>query len=175
MNGNNNPPSDPSPVPGTEDGEAVELVDRLRQGRLSREEQVRLAELLESAPSGEMQLIAAMRRESFSGPLPHPDVLNQYEEQARAVILSMAQEEQAHTHRIQESGLTGAIRKDRRGQWIGGAIAITGLVVAAIIAPHSVVAAGVIGALELFGMVALFGAPRLMEGNRGSNNGPAGE
>ena len=35
----------------------------------------------------------------------------------------MAQNEQRHAHELREKGLNGAIAKDRRGQWLGAAIA----------------------------------------------------
>ncbi|MDZ7809358.1 MAG: hypothetical protein U5L11_03415 [Arhodomonas sp.] len=53
----------------------------------------------------------------------------------------------------------GRFFKDRRGQWIGGVIAVTGLIVAAVIAPYSVVAAAIIGALDLFGTGRRFALP----------------
>ena len=64
---------------------------------------------------------------------------------------------------MNEKALNGAISKDRLGQYIGGSIAIVGLVAAAWIAQYSAVAAGIIATLDLFGMVALFVAPRLLE------------
>lgn len=153
-----------TPAAGTEAAQrAGELVRRLHEGRLTSDEQQRLAAALDELPEDGPAVIAATEKVSFSGPLPHPEVLNQYSEEARSVILRMAEQEQAHTHRIREAGLEGAVNKDRRGQWIGGGIAIAGLVVAAIIVPYSVVGASVIGALDLFGMVALFVAPRVLD------------
>lgn len=164
MNSSHEANAEHTPPPDPPDVEPGELIDRLHEGSLDEAEQKHLAELLESAPMPEAQVVAGMQRvSSFSGPLPHPDLLNKYGEDARRIILEMASEEQAHTHRMHQAGLEGAIQKDRRGQWIGGVIAVTGLAVAAIIAPYSVVAATIIGALDLFGMVALFVAPRLLE------------
>ena len=48
----------------------------------------------------------------------------------------------------------------------GAAIAITGLLVAAFVAPYSAVVAAIIGSLDLFGMVALFVAPRVLENRK---------
>lgn len=76
----------------------------------------------------------------------------------------MAVEDQKHTHDKQKTGLNGAIEKDKRGQRYGLTIALGGFVTAAIIAPFSPAVAGLIGALDLFGMVALFVAPRVLEG-----------
>jgi len=67
-------------------------------------------------------------------------------------------------------GLEAAVQKDKRGQLIGGGIAITGLVAAAVIAPFSPTAAAIIGGLDLFGMVALFVAPRILPTLRGDED-----
>ncbi len=140
----------------------------LELGALSQEDQKRLHRLITAAPPS--VIMTAIRQETFIGPLPPPEQLSQYDTQTRETILSMAQNEQAHVHSMRLQGLKGAIAKDKRGQYIGGTIAITGLIVAAIIAPYSAVAAAVIGSLDLFGMVALFVAPRLLEKSRNSSH-----
>ena len=60
------------------------------------------------------------------------------------------------------------------GQRYGLVIAVAGLAAAVAIAPFSAVAAGIIGTLDLFGMVALFVAPRILERMR-SNGTPLAE
>lgn len=100
----------------------------------------------------------------YSGSLPHPEHFNSYDEHTRHTILQMAVDDQKHTHEMQKTGLIGAIEKDKRGQRYGLAIALGGFVAAAGIAPFSPVVAGIIGALDIFGMVALFVAPRVLEG-----------
>lgn len=141
-----------------EQGEVSSLIARLEAGTLTHDEQVRLAQAMD----GSGLIMTAMRRETFSGPIPPAEHLNQYDESVRQVIVQMARDEQVHAHAMREKGLDGAISKDRRGQLIGGSIALTGLVVAAVIAPYSAVAAAIIGTLDLFGMVALFVAPRVL-------------
>lgn len=148
------------------------LVDRLEAGALSSEEQRRLAGLLVAEPPE--LVMAATRHESYSGPLPHPDLLNRFDETTRQAIVQMAMDEQAHAHRIRERGLEGAIAKDCRGQRYGLVIAVAGLAAAVAIAPFSAVAAGIIGTLDLFGMVALFVAPRILERMR-SSGAPSAE
>ncbi|MBE0508374.1 MAG: DUF2335 domain-containing protein [Marinospirillum sp.] len=138
-----------------------QLATKLHQGQLSAQEQSLLAELLDNEP-GEV-LMSVTRQQLHVGPLPPPDLLNQYDDATRQTILSMASKEQAHAHDMQQKSLQGAIAKDRRGQVIGGVIAVAGLVAAAAIAPYSTVAAAIIGSLDLFGMVALFVAPRILE------------
>lgn len=137
------------------------LVENLESGSLTKTKQVQLAELLKNAPPS--LVMTATHHQSFSGPIPPPEQLSNYPDDARQVILSMAQNEQNHSHAMNEKALNGAISKDRLGQYIGGTIAIVGLVAAAWIAQYSAVAAGIIATLDLFGMVALFVAPRLLE------------
>ncbi len=133
----------------------------LEAGALSQEDQKELYQLITAAPSS--VVLTATRQQTYIGPLPPPEQLNQYDAHTRETIVSMARDEQVHVHSMRLQGIKGAIAKDKRGQYIGGAIAITGLVVAAIIAPYSAVAAAIIGSLDLFGMVALFVAPRILE------------
>ncbi|MEA1987703.1 MAG: DUF2335 domain-containing protein [Pseudomonadota bacterium] len=137
------------------------LVENLESGSLTKTKQVQLAELLKNAPPS--LVMTATHHQSFSGPIPPPEQLSNYPDDARQVILAMAQNEQNHSHAMNEKALNGAISKDRLGQYIGGSIAIVGLVAAAWIAQYSAVAAGIIATLDLFGMVALFVAPRLLE------------
>lgn len=137
------------------------LVEDLKRGALTADQQRQLAELLSSAPHS--VLMTATHHQCFSGPLPPPEQFQQYSEDARQIILKMAQDEQTHAHSMAKKALDGAISKDRRGQITGGLIAIGGLAAAAWIAPYSAVAAAIIGALDLFGMVALFVAPRVLE------------
>ena len=133
----------------------------LETGTLSPDEQKKLHQLITAVPSS--VALTATRQETFIGPLPPPEQLAGYDAPTRETILSMARNEQSHVHSMRLQGLNAAIAKDKRGQYIGGTIAITGLVVAAVIAPYSAVAAAIIGSLDLFGMVALFVAPRILD------------
>lgn len=99
----------------------------------------------------------------FSGPIPHPQHLNGYDQTTRETIVAMAVREQQHAHDMGEKGLDGAIKKDRLGQIFGLIIAIFGLGAAAWIAQYSAVAASIIGSIDLLGMVAVFAAPRAFE------------
>lgn len=136
-----------------------ELAIKLEQGTLSAKERDELAQILRSTNI----IMTSSTHEIFSGPLPPAELLNQYSPQAQKIILEMAQQEQSHAHEMRKTGLEGAIRKDKRGQYLGGLVALAGLAVAAILAPHSPMAATIIGALDLFGVVALFVAPRVLE------------
>lgn len=137
------------------------LIGKLEKGSLTPVEQNLLAELMKKVPSS--VILSATRHHMFIGPVPPPEQLNQYDEKTREIILDMARSEQCHAHGLRERGLNGAIAKDQRGQWLGAAIAIIGLLVAAFIAPYSAVAAAIIGSIDLSGMVALFVAPRVLE------------
>jgi len=159
------------PVSATEEqnqeNPLVSLVADLESGGLSQAQQQQLAQLLKS--SSPSLVMTATHHQSFSGPIPPPEQLAKYQDDARQLILNMAQSEQTHAHTMNEQALNGAIQKDRLGQFIGGAIAIVGLIAAAWIAQYSVVAAGIIATLDLFGMVALFVAPRLLESRQSYN------
>nr|QLQ63880.1 DUF2335 domain-containing protein [Providencia rettgeri] len=67
------------------------------------------------------------KREIFHGPLPHPDHLRQYEEIAPGMaerILSFTEAEQRFRHETQKTALNGAIRKDKRGQWMAYSLSL---------------------------------------------------
>jgi uncharacterized membrane protein len=158
-------PTSEHPKPQAESQKDIEiLIGKLEEGSLARDEQSRLGDLLKTAPSS--VVMTATRHHTFIGPVPPPEQLNRYDEKTRDIILDMARNEQRHAHELRERGLNGAIAKDKRGQWLGAAIAITGLLVAAFVAPYSAVAAAIIGSLDLFGMVALFVAPRVLENRK---------
>lgn len=144
------------------EAELNSLLARLEAGKLSADEQQRLGQVL---PNSNIQIMLqmAMRSESYSGPLPHPDQLNKFNPETQKTILQMAQNDQTHVQEMQRKGLEGAIAKDKRGQWMGFGIAIGGLITAGIVAKFSPAVAGLIAALDLVGMVAIFVVPRAFE------------
>lgn len=147
---------------GREQLQPDDLLNSLRQGTLSTEQQQAMAEeVTKDRPGGNETVIAQVRAESFRGPLPHPEILQQYPEDARALVLQMAQKEQEHVHTIESQRLQNAAAKDRRGQWFGLSIGLFGLFVTPIIAVFSGTAAAIIGAIDLLGLVAVFVAPRI--------------
>lgn len=148
------------------DSELDRLVAKLERGNLTQEQQQELSRHLQVEPAREQHIHQRVRQTSFSGPLPHPDILNQFDEETRKTIVQMAVDDQKHVHEMNKTGLSGSILKDRRGQLCGVTIAVVGLIAAVLIAPYSAFAAGIIGTLDLFGMVALFVAPRVLEGRR---------
>ena len=140
------------------------LLQGLKSGQLTPGQQEALAGMLVEDEPHQHVMAIQQQTTMYSGSLPHPDHFNSYDEHTRRTILQMAVEDQKHTHDMQKTGLNGAIEKDKRGQRYGLTIALGGFVTAAIIAPFSPAVAGLIGALDLFGMVALFVAPRVLEG-----------
>lgn len=140
------------PAEEDRDKELAELFEKLDAGDLSKEQQRRLRYLMENAPPS--AVMTATRHEiAYSGPLPTPGQLNGYDAETRRIIVQMAVDDQQHVHRMQETGMSGAIEKDKRGQKYGLAIAITGLLVAGAIAPFSAAASAIIGSVDLFGIV----------------------
>lgn len=137
------------------------MLSVLEKGELHVAEQKKLAELLKDTPPS--LILQATHHQSFSGPIPHPSILEGYSEQVRNQIVQMAVDEQQHTHMMERTSLDGAVRKDKRGQWMGFGIALSGLLAASFIAQYSPAVAGIIAALDLVGLVAIFVAPRLLE------------
>lgn len=155
------PDTGSEPIESEADTEA--LVEGLKSGRLTPHQQEVLSGLLVEDETPQ-HVMVQQRQTMYSGPLPRADEFMAYDEHTRRTILQMAVDDQHHTHDMQKTGLTGSIEKDRRGQHYGLAIALGGLLAATVIAPFSPWVAGIIGALDLFGMVALFVAPRVLEG-----------
>lgn len=144
--------------------DAEALLEGLKSGQLTPGQQEALAGMLVEDEPHQHVMAVQQQTTMYSGSLPHPDQFNAYDEHTRDTILQMVVEDQKHTHDMQKTGLNGAIEKDKRGQRYGLTIALGGFVTAALIAPFSPAVAGLIGALDLFGMVALFVAPRVLEG-----------
>lgn len=111
----------------------------------------------------EMMAQVAFQQEVYSGPLPHYDQLNGYDEVTRKAIVDMAVREQTHSHTMNLTGLTGAIDKDRRGQYCALVVAVVGLGAAAWISQYSAAAATIIGGIDLLGLVSVFMIPRFAE------------
>lgn len=151
------------------------LVEGLKSGQLTPGQQETLADMLVEDEADKQVTSVQKQTTMYSGALPHPDHFNAYDDHTRQVILQMAVDDQKHNHDMQKTGLIGAINKDKRGQRYGLTIALGGFVTAAVIAPFSTVVAGIIGALDLFSMVALLVAPRVLEGRAAKKEGNGDE
>jgi uncharacterized membrane protein len=95
-----------------------------------------------------------------SGPLPSPDTLRHYEMAvpgAAERIIAMAELEQAHRHRMQETSLKNTVDLTRRGQLFGliAAIGFMALAGATAIAGYEW-AAAIIGSVDLVAVVTVF-------------------
>lgn len=74
-----------------------------------------------------LRSIMAARSESFSGPLPHPELLRKYEEAipgAAERIFKIAENEQNHRIQYDNDRLNGALSQSKRGQWMGFSLCI---------------------------------------------------
>lgn len=112
--------------------------------------------------SGQFQ--SMMVSQSFSGPLPPPDVIRGYDQilpGGAERIFAMAEKEQSHRHKIDSTAVNGAIRKDKRGQWMGFSIAIVILAIASVFAWRgNTIFAGSLIAIDLIGLVSVFALGR---------------
>ncbi|MBA6065675.1 DUF2335 domain-containing protein [Pseudomonas mosselii] len=138
----------------------------MEEGRdLSKNEHDMLKDAMRIAAKHEPELMAqvAFQQEVYSGPLPHHEQLNGYDEETRRIIVDMAVQEQAHSHEMYRTGLTGAIAKDQRAQYCALTVALGALATAGWMAQFSPVAAAVIGGLDLVGLVGVFLFPRMLE------------
>lgn len=63
--------------------------------------------------------IEVVRRESYSGPIPPPRMLNEYnsvEDGLASRIVSMAESQQKHRHDIEKTSVNAAVGAEKRGQ-----------------------------------------------------------
>lgn len=132
---------------------------------MTEEEHSTLETLLAAAAAREPAMVAqvAFKQEIYSGPLPHFQQLNGYDDATRRTIVEMAAKEQDHTHNMQRTGLSGAIWKDRISQFCAVSIALGGFWAAVEVAQYSTVAAAVIGGFDILAIVCAFIAPRALE------------
>lgn len=72
--------------------------------------------------------------EDYAGPLPPPDLLNQFDSDTRAAIVKDFTAYSQHRRDMEKQALVESVGLARRGQDRATAIAIGGLVVAAIVA-----------------------------------------
>lgn len=116
---------------------------------------------LVSALMERVEFQAIVRHEtSFSGPLPPPEVIRGYDQilpGGAERIFAMAEREQLFRHQLENTAVTGAILKDRRGQWMGFSITIIILLIASISAWRgNTTFAGALIAIDLIGLVSVF-------------------
>lgn len=104
--------------------------------------------------------VVVRQMQTFSGPLPHPDILKRFDEVvpgAAQRILAMAEEQSAHRRNLEKKVIDSDIARSKWGQILGFCIAIAGLVVSGLIAIYgSALAGGIIGIGTLASLVGVF-------------------
>lgn len=81
------------------------------------------------------QMTALVKEESFSGPIPHPRHLAEYNQivpGSASMLINMAKSDLDHTHRLQERALEADISDMKQGRWLGFA-ALVILMIGAIV------------------------------------------
>jgi len=123
---------------------------------LTAEERVELEQLLEKDDAQRV----VMQRSMFSGPLPPPSILEGYNgvlDGGAERIMRLTEREQEHRHYMEKTAVTGHIRLDRRGQYLGFGVAIIALLSATyLISTGNVISGTIIGTLDLVGLVGAF-------------------
>jgi len=123
---------------------------------LTPEERVELEQLLEKDDAQEI----VMQRSMFSGPLPPPSILQGYSDVldgGAERIMRLTEREQEHRHYMEKAAVTGHIRLDRRGQYLGFGIAVIALLSATyLISTGNVISGTIIGTVDLVGLVGAF-------------------
>lgn len=123
---------------------------------LTAEERQKLEALLQK--EGSTKLL--MQKASFSGPLPPPSILGEYNnvlEGSAERIMSLAEKEQQHRHYIEKKALNGHINLDRRGQYLGFSVATFALGCATFLIANGYVISGtIIGSLDIVALVGAF-------------------
>ncbi|MGE5596083.1 MAG: DUF2335 domain-containing protein [Hyphomicrobiales bacterium] len=108
----------------------------------------------------EARLVASHTRiQARSGPLPSPEDFERYEEILPAAerILRMAEEQSKHRQTLEQKVIDGDIAAQRLGLIVGGVVALSLGVVAAVVAIWAQPAAGaVIASMDVAGIVGAF-------------------
>jgi uncharacterized membrane protein len=60
----------------------------------------------------------------FSGPVPHPTLLNKYDEKAREIILTMADRQSRHRQQIERTVITAQVSQDKLGMMIAAGLTV---------------------------------------------------
>lgn len=138
--------------------QSTELIDKIEHELV--ENPVVLERLLDRP-----QVMAMVSRTAFRGPLPPPAMLREYNDivpGAAERILERSEKEQAHRHRVTEKSVDGAIRKDRRGQWMAYSITLIILAIATVFSlKGQTVFAGTLITVDLIGLASVFAIGRI--------------
>lgn len=102
------------------------------QGEMANNE---LEAVLDTLNPHQRQIIL-QKIQSFSGPIPHPELLEGYERVQPGLaerIVAMAEKEQTMQLECDKAYVEGPIKATRRGQWMGFAIAIVFVIAATVL------------------------------------------
>lgn len=115
------------------------------------------AEILRGLPKEKREIvIQAIQQESFSGPLPHPQILQGYDDVQIGFaerIVAMAEKEQAHRFECDK----GVLGSTRRGQWMGFGVALFFGGLAGLLGwLGDTITASIIGGLDIVALVTIF-------------------
>ncbi|EHJ4142253.1 DUF2335 domain-containing protein [Escherichia fergusonii] len=142
------------PQPGDEQEKVTEEKVKEIEGELVENPAI-LQRLLERP-----QFMAIVRKSSFSGPLPPPSMLREYNEivdNGAERIMVRSEKEQAHRHSMEYMAMSGAIYKDKRGQWMAFTVTIIILAIATLFAWNGdTVFAGTLITVDLIGLASVF-------------------
>jgi uncharacterized membrane protein len=111
-------------------------------------------------PNNEESDIVIHQSQSFSGPLPPPEILRRFDEVvpgAAERLLRMAEEQSTHRKDLERKVIESDIERSRWGQILGFVIAIVGLGASALIAIYgNAIAGSIIGVGTLASLVGVF-------------------
>lgn len=90
-----------------------------------------------SADTPEQRVAQLVAHQSFSGPLPHPDIFQKYGEiipNAPERILKVFEDDSRHVRDIQFAALDAERRDSRRAHWMAWSLIFSGFVLVAFLA-----------------------------------------
>jgi uncharacterized membrane protein len=146
----------------SEEEELEELEDDNDQS-LS-EEFIPLVDALEITPIEKKKLyqayVSIVKRTSFSGPLPPPEILNGYNdavENGAERIMVMAEEQAKHRRELESHAIKEQLRQSKNGQIFGFIIALTLIGVSTLLGFYGQpVLGGILGGTTLVSLVTVF-------------------
>lgn len=114
---------------------------------------------IEKLPPAQQQMAMA-KLEMYSGPIPHPDILKQYDEinpGAAQLIIENGVEESKHRRKLETDSLLHMSRDRKRRDWMGFIIALVIVFVGALlIYLDHVITGSILSGVSALGIVGLF-------------------
>ncbi len=106
------------------------------------------------------QAVVVHEQHSFSGPLPHPEILRQFEQVSPGAaerIIKMAEDQSRHRRDLENKVIESDIKRSILGQRLGFIISMTGLIISALVAIYGNPIAGtIIGVGTIASLVGVF-------------------